>query len=65
MRSIFHMQSTLKMKLSCHDQLVRVIFVMKTKEENDLAICIGTVYAENYTKLLGAIGLGAVYTKIR
>ena len=33
----------------------------KTKHDNNVTNCIGLVYAETKTKLLGPIWLGAVY----
>ena len=50
----------IKMKLSCSDRLDRVWFVTKTRQNNDVIDCIGVVYAETKTKLLGPIKPGAV-----
>lgn len=36
---------------------------MKTRQDNDLTECMGEVYIEKYTKLLGLIELGVVYEK--
>ena len=45
----------LKMILSYHDQLDRVQFVMKTRQDNDVTDSIGLVYVEIEIKLSGPI----------
>lgn len=52
-------------KLSCRHWLGQVQFVMKTKWDKNLTNHIGTIYTKNCIELLGPIGLGATYTKIR
>ena len=56
-----------KMKLSCCDRSVRVWFVKKTSQDNDVTDHIGAVYAENKTELLWSIESGDDYgeNKIR
>lgn len=50
MWSIFHVRSTLKIKLSYHDQLDRVWSVMKTRQDNDITYRTDVVYAKNDTE---------------
>ena len=38
---------------------------MKTRQDNNLTYHIGALYVEDYTKLSGPIGMGAVYMKTR
>lgn len=49
---IIHMRSMLKMKLSCHNRLDWVRYVMKTKEDNYVTDLIGLVHAKTETELL-------------
>ena len=53
------------MKLSSHDRSVRVWFMMKIRQDNDVTNRMGLVYDENDTELLGSIGLGAVCDETR
>ena len=48
------------MKLSYHDQLDWVWFLMKTRLDNYMTDHIGLVYAKNDIELSRPIGLGAV-----
>lgn len=48
---IVQMWSTSNLKLSCHDRLDRVWFVMKTRQNNDMTDHIALVYVEIKTKL--------------
>ena len=48
-------------KLNCRNQSYRVQFVTTTKQDNDLIDCIGVVYIEIETELLGPIEPSAVY----
>lgn len=43
------------MKLSCHNQLDWVWFVIKTRQDKDMIDYIGLVYAKNDTELSGPI----------
>ena len=52
---------TPKMKLRRHDQSDRVLFMTKTKQDNNVTDHIGLVYTKNNTELLGPIGPGTVY----
>ena len=52
------MRSTPKKKLSCHDWSNRVWFVMKVRQNNDMADHIGEVHIKNDTKLSWSIGWG-------
>ena len=50
-----------KMKLSCHGRLDGVwSLIKKTIRENDVTDCIGLVYVETKTSLLGPLSLGEV-----
>ena len=49
------------MKLRHHDQSDRVLFITKTKQDNNVTDHIGLVYTKNNTELLGPIGPGTVY----
>ena len=49
------MRSTPKKKLSCHDWSNRVWFVMKVRQNNDMADRIGLVYVEIEIEKLGPI----------
>ena len=51
----------MKTKLNCRDWLDRVWFVMKTKQDNNVANGIGVVYAKNNTKKLEPIKSGVVH----
>lgn len=53
----------LKTISSCHDWLDQVQFVTKTRHDKDVTDYIGVVYTEIETKLLGPIGLCAIYYK--
>ena len=55
------MQSTLKTTLNYHDQSGKVLYRMKTTQDNDLIDRACVVYAENNTKLLWSIGPSAIY----
>ena len=48
------------MILNCRDLSDRVLFVTKTRQDNDMTSYISVVYAKNETELLGPIELGAV-----
>ena len=48
----------LKTKLSFHDRLDRVRFVIKTKQDNDVTDHTRVGYTENETKLFWPIGPG-------
>ena len=60
---IIHVQSTLKTKLSCHDRSDQVLYVMKTRHDNDVTESIGVAYMENDTELSWSIRSGADYNK--
>ena len=49
------------MKLSCYVWLNWVRSVTKTRQDNDMTDCIGTIYVENETELSWPIKLGVVY----
>ena len=49
-----------KMILNCRDLSDEVLFVTKTRQDNDMTSYIGVVYAKNETELLGPIESGAV-----
>ena len=49
-----------KMILNCRDLSDEVLFVTKTRQDNDMTSYIGVVYAKNETELLGPIELGVV-----
>ena len=49
------------MKLSYHDRLDYVQFVMKTRQDNNVTDCKGAVYFENEIELQWSIELGVVY----
>ena len=55
---IVHVRSMLKTILNCHGWSEWVSFVTKTRDDNDMIDRIGTIYAENDTKLLWPIRLG-------
>nr|CAN75003.1 hypothetical protein VITISV_014929 [Vitis vinifera] len=56
-------RSTPKMKLSCHDRLDRVSFVMKTRQDNDMSDRTSVVYAKNNNELSSSIRSGADFDK--
>ena len=49
----------LNMKLSYRDRSDRVLYVTKTKQDNDVTNCTCEVYTENDTKLSWLIGPSA------
>ena len=51
----------LKMKLICHEWSNQVWYVIKTRQDNDMIVCIGLVYTEAKTQLLGPNKPGVVY----
>lgn len=53
------MQSTTKMKLSCHDCLDRDLSIMKTRQDNSMIDRTGAIYAKNNTELSRPIRSGA------
>ena len=58
---IIQMQSTLKMKLSCHDWSDWVWSVTKTRQDNDMTNHVGLLYTKIKIELLGPIWSGVVY----
>lgn len=52
-RLIVQVRFTSKTILNCCDRLDRMQFVTKTRQDKDVTDCIGMVYAETKTKLLG------------
>ena len=55
------MQSTLKTKLQDRDWSDQVLFVMKTRSDNDMTRHIDAVHIKNEIELLWLIEPGAVY----
>ena len=49
-----------KMILNCRVLSDEVLFVTKTRQDNDMTSYIGVVYAKNETELLRPIELGVV-----
>ena len=60
---IFHVRSTLKMKMSCCDWWDRVHFFMKNRKDNNMIDRTCVVHAKNDTQLLWPIGLCAICNK--
>lgn len=54
-----------KIKLCFHNQSNQVPYVVKTRQDNDVIVCICVVYTENEIRLLCLIGLGGCLTKTR
>lgn len=59
-RLIVQVRFTSKTILNCCDQLDRMQFVIKTRQDKDVTDCIGMVYAKTKTELLGPIEPGMV-----
>lgn len=51
------------MKLSYHGLSIRVWYVIKTNQDNDVTDHIGVIYTENEIKLLWPIGSDVDYSK--
>ena len=50
-----------KLKLNCYDLFDHVQFVMKTKQDNDMANCIATIYVKNKIELSWPIKPGTFF----
>ena len=62
---VIQVLSMSKTKLSNRERSDRVLFVTKTKHDNDMTDHIGLVYVENDIELLGPIGPGVVYDETK
>lgn len=60
---ILEMRSTLKMKLSYHEQLNQVHSVMKSRQDNSMIDRIGLVYVVTKIELSITVWLGVVCDK--
>ena len=49
------------MTLSCHDRSGQVQSLTKTKQDNNVTVCIGAVHAENDMEMSKPIGSGTDY----
>ena len=58
-----NMQFMLKMKLTYHFRLERVLFVMKTRQDNNVTNRTTTIYVKNDIELLWLIESGAICNK--
>lgn len=58
---IIQVQFTPKTNLSCCDWLHRILYVTKTRKDNDVTNRIGAIYDENNIELSLPIGMGADY----
>ena len=58
---ILYVWSTSKLKLNYRDQLDQVLYMMKTRQDNDVTDCISLAYTKIETELLRPIWTGTIY----